>query len=104
MFRRQNSGDQICSSNNQVEAKFSESCQRELVHCGKFSNKNAVNNSRVRDINILIPLTVLRCSHDVHRRGLVNNLCISIRCRFVDLRYDVRSSLKERSGQWQSTG
>jgi hypothetical protein len=48
---------------------------------------------------ILIGVRILRCSRAVHRGVSVNKLCISIRCRFLKLRYDVTSSLKERSRQ-----
>ena len=37
----------------------------------------------------------LRCSHVLHRRVLVNKLCISIHCRKREISYDVGSSLKE---------
>jgi hypothetical protein len=65
----------------------------------KISNENLVNNSSLNCTNGLISLPDLNCSEVVHGAFLVNKLCISIRCRFGDLSYDVHGSLKERSGQ-----
>ncbi|MGA9450669.1 MAG: hypothetical protein WBW41_04905 [Verrucomicrobiia bacterium] len=84
-------------------AVFPERQQTKLVHRGGFEFKRLLIIQGSETRKLLISLWVLHCSHVVHTRGLVNNLCISIRCGFGDLLYDVRSSLKERSGQWQST-
>jgi hypothetical protein len=83
---------------------FSKRRQTKLVHRGDFELKLLLIIQRGRIRKSLNSLGVLRCSHVLHKGDLVNKLCISIRCLFGDLGYDVRSSLKERSGQWQSTG
>jgi hypothetical protein len=58
-----------------------------------------VDNSGCPAEKTLICRFVLHCPHTVHRRLPVNKLCISIYCRLAKLRYDLSSSLKERSRQ-----
>jgi hypothetical protein len=72
-----------------------------LVHCGPRAEANAVNNLPGEFVRGLILLPEEHWRRLSQARDSVNNLCISIHCRFSKLRYDVRSSLKERSRQKQ---
>jgi hypothetical protein len=82
-----------------IFAHFSKRLKTQTSSQRKISNENLVNNSSLNCTNGLISLADLNCSEVVHGAFLVNKLCISIRCRFGDLSYDVHGSLKERSGQ-----